>query len=149
MAVDTLLPFRPRIVYGSGPTTLNLKLPLPPWEIETHIAGGSDYAEGSGIGAAIVIAHTEIAALRLQRWESERAAVALWLRWAQANMHQTFAFRFDQNDAATEYDVYLHSPSIGSGTFRPVRTQYLGALEAPIQLRLAPSAVFTVNWTGE
>lgn len=82
--------------------------PQKPWKYGFGGVGGSATA-ASGEPEAYEIREDNIVFLQLRVLESELAVLRSLLRFAR-NSGTTFTFRFDTDDAATEYSVYLHSP---------------------------------------
>lgn len=103
---------RPRFSYGPGPTVVNLSLPSRFWE----------YAEGANMGdedksaASIPVGYWvgwEYAIIFAIRFvDSEYAAVMTMLQWMLKNKSTAFTFRFDQDDATSEYSCYLEEPKL-------------------------------------
>lgn len=87
---------------------LELRYPQAPWTLADGGEGGSATA-ASGIPEAYRIREDRIARLQLRVYEDELPAFRAFLRWARMS-GEAFTFRFDVDEAATEYEVYLHAP---------------------------------------
>lgn len=134
----------PSVVYNA--TSLLFTQPATPFSYEDEGVGGSGVA-ASGIGEAFEVRRDYVRGLTLAFLESELAAVEAWIRWAQTAGPTPFTFRFDQADALTEHEAYLHRPGLRDG-FKPTRKQYKPGFELSIAVRHAvASTPFSGTWT--
>jgi hypothetical protein len=142
-----MLPWTPKVSYGSVPTVLLFSWPTNAWNTKRVPVGGGDEA-ASGIGTAIVIRNDQVAIVTLRFFESERDAVDAYVQWAQENRHLTHDFWFDQSDDDTMRTVRWHGPHAPE-EFNPTRSQqFPGMLEFEIMLRTADGSRFGLNWSG-
>ena len=112
---------------------LRLSLPCRPWVPVSRGIGGSEVS-AAGVPAAYEIRRDRIQRVTLRVLEDEWEQVEAWLEWAQRTA-LPFRWRFDQDNAATEYDVYLDAPAMGD-PIEPQRSADFGSvLEITIDLR--------------
>lgn len=132
---------KPRVVYNG--VTLNFTINQRAWRHGSR--GVGDYGQvASGAAESYKLRREQLTRLRLRFYESEWAAVAAWIEWAQDNAGTPFTFRFDQSNAATEYtNVYLDAPKMGEEIDPQPDDQYLGARALDVTLRHASTRFTT------
>lgn len=127
-----LLDWRPRIVYGTDDTELELGLPQGYWSYADETIGGRDIS-ATGVPAAYEVRRDGLLDVQLRFYESEWAAVHAWLSWAQHSL----AFDWYEDAEATPLprSVYLHTPAMGE-RIAPQRDPETGVFfTLPITLR--------------
>lgn len=126
----------PRIVYSGN--TVEPNAPLGLWESGFIQHGGARQAD-SGVGTGYTKRTDYLVDILMRCWESEIPAVSGWIEWAM-NLG-TFTFRFDKNNAASQYTCRLVTPRKNEVfTFR--RSPDYPTLQE-IQLTLSSSTRFT------
>jgi hypothetical protein len=137
--------WQPKIVYGGGPTTVNMLFGMRPYAPQSKSIGGYGVASG-GATASYTQRRDQLMSATLRFFASEWAAIATWLEWAQDNAGTPFTFWLDQNDGATAYTVYLDAPH-NTQDIRPTRSvEYLDMFEIGITLRSSAGTRFSANW---
>ena len=112
--------WQPRVVYNAPGVTINFLLPQHFWEPEEGAGFGDEDISAGGVPLSYVVRYDQMVNVVLRWRETEHVAVMTWLEWCMKNKGIPFTFRLDQNDAATEYSMYLHSPKTGE-MLRPRR----------------------------
>jgi hypothetical protein len=135
-------PFYPRIVYNS--TTLDLELPVFPWDVRDEGIGGTATA-ASGVVEAYMVREDSIATVTLRVLEGEIDGVRDWLRFARSS-GQTFTFQFSQDDPTTEYTVHLHAPVWPDAVEFARESGYLEMFSTTVELR-SVSGAFNTRFT--
>lgn len=137
------LPFRPAIARDYD-APFFLQLPMEPWELRSGGVGGSAVS-AAGIPESYVIRTDRIAKVRLRVLEEELEDVLLELE-AIRGASESFVFSFDQDDPATDYDVYLHSP-VWPAEMTPTRDDgYRGLFRIELELRTVDGLGFLTPW---
>lgn len=137
--------WQPKIVYGAGPTTINLSFGMKPYAPVSKTVGGYGVA-ASGATASYTQRRDQMMSAVLRFFASEWASLAAWIEWAQDNGGTAFNFWLDQSDASTNYSVYLDAPH-ATMPVQPTRDQsYLDVLELPITIRSSAGTRFPANW---
>lgn len=113
------LPIRPRVVYSS--TTFNFSIPSMLHTPVPETFGKARIAT-SGSTETYVRNRFQLADVTLRFTEGELSDVYAWIAWCHANGMGTFTWRFDQDDAATQFTMYLHAP-LPEGQWRPARDE--------------------------
>lgn len=139
------MPWVSRIVYSEDEVELLFEHPTPPWEPDDTGVGGSDES-ASGIPEAFLIRWDYITRVRIPFFEHQMAEVAAWFRWAQTSA-SSFWFQFDRNNEASAYEVYLHAPRLGEGSFSPRRDEYTPLFWLEISIRTVDGEPFAVDWS--
>lgn len=148
MPASTIL--QPRLAAPMGiagaVVTLNLDIALGRW---THSSQG---VGGSGESAALVPESYEIARAYLVTM-SLRCRESLWpqlhamLAWGQRTS-QPITFRFSQDDALTEYLMYLWSPRLPEA-IRAEPDDFVGAVRTQVTWRTIANVIPAVfPWAG-
>jgi len=128
-----MLPWTPAVAYDVY--YLRFSLPCRPWTPISRGIGGSEVS-AAGVPAAYEVRRDRLQRVTLRVLEDEWEQVEAWLAWAQATA-QPFKWRFDQDNPATEYTVYLDAPAMGD-PIEPQRSADDGSvLEITIDLRYA------------
>lgn len=137
------LPFRPafRREYADE---LALSLPLLPWQPRSGGIGGSAVS-AAGVPESYVIRTDRIVSVTLRVLEEELDAVLAKLEEIRASS-EAFGFAFDQDDVATDYDVYLHAPVWPDEIDAPRDPEFLGVHRITIELRTTDGSPFTLRW---
>lgn len=105
--------WQPRIAYNNGGVvTINLSIPQRWWEPEEGVGMGDEDVSAAGVPISYVVRYDHAVNVTLRFTDAERASVMAWIEWAMRNRGTAFTFRLDQNDAATEYSVYLEAPKL-------------------------------------
>lgn len=126
--------WRPKVIWGTPPTTIIFDLPQRPWTPTPNAVGGRRIA-ASGSQASYKVRQDELVEKRIRFSEEEWPSVRDWLVWAQGS--DSFAWYDEQTDTATVEVVYLHAPEMGQA-IRPERDgQFPLVFEISITLRLA------------
>lgn len=140
-------PCRPLFTWGfEAESTLTLAHPMRPWNYADGGEGGSAVA-ASGITEAYVIREDDVLMLECRVLESEMPAFRQFLRWARSS-GESFTLRLDSEDAATEFQVYLESPTwADSKKVQHTRnTEFNELFIIPIEVRPELGGTFDVSW---
>lgn len=138
----TVLKWVPKIIYGTGPTTLELTWPQKLWTPSSRPIGGSAVSD-SGIPESFVIRRDQLCKVEIRFTEAEWLTMDEFLIWAQnAN---SFDFWFDKDDEDTAYTCYLDDPRIGDGDVTPSREGYPYVFTIPLVLRTTDGSRFDVR----
>lgn len=141
------LPFRPAIRRDYEEDLL-FTAPMMPWAFRDSGIGGSAVS-AAGVPASYVIREDDIALLALRVYEEELATVRAVLREIRAALSSSFVFAFDQDDPATEFEVYLEAP-VWPADVRPERDdEYLGLFRISIEIRRADGLPFDITWVEQ
>lgn len=134
----------PKIVYGSGPTTLTLTIPQKLWLPRARPRGGSNVSE-SGVPEGFIIRRDQLCRTELRFYESEWPSIDTWIAAVQSGA--SFDFWFDKNDILTKYTVYLEDPKLGEGEVEPTRDSYSRVYVLPVTIRTTTGTRFDVRQT--
>lgn len=132
--------YRPRVVYNA--TTINFSISQKLWRYRDVGEGGFARISSTGIGESYEIRRDSIAIVTLRfTWAEWNTHVRPWLRYQQQNMGTSFTFRFDQDDAATQFTVYLLKPGEGE----PIEFSHEegNILSIEVEIMAAPGSTFT------
>lgn len=133
---------RPRI-HATG-SAWNASLPASPHEEDVGGEGGA-HVTASGVPESYVIREDYIAEINLRFLESEWPALRTQLQYAR-NTSTSFTYRFDQDDASSEYEVYLDAP-VWPEKLAPRRDeQYRAAMRLTIRIRTEDGTAFDSPW---
>lgn len=138
-----LVNLRPKVSYGSGPTVFNFTLPLMPWELKQVTKGG--YGKSStGVPESLIIRRERWLTTTLRFYDSEKSNVLDWMEYVIDNA-ASFNFWLDQNDATTNYLVYLEKPHMTDDVEFKRDENYLGAWKTEITVTTVAGARFTTS----
>jgi len=132
--------WRPKVIWGPVPTTINFELAQRPWSFTPTQQGGRRIA-GGGAQATYKVRHDELVTRHIRFTEAEYAAVRAWLLWAQGP--DSFSWYDDRDDAGTLETVYLHAPEMGQAIAPTRVSEYPVVFELAITLRVASGAAST------
>lgn len=109
------LPLRPYFAFGLESDameeltlTLPQKFPIP----EEGPAMGDEDKSAAGLPVGYYVGWEYAVVVGFRFLDTEYADVMDCLRFLMQNKHLAFLFRFDADDPATEYSVYLESPKL-------------------------------------
>jgi hypothetical protein len=137
--------WQPKIVYGPGPTTVNMLFGMRPYVPQSKSVGGFGIAS-SGATASYTQRRDQTMRAVLRFYASEWTTIATWLEWAQDNGGTPFTFWLDQNDGATACSVYLDAPH-NTQDIKPTRsTDFLDMFEIEVTIRSSNGTRFPANW---
>ncbi len=137
------LPFSPRVVYGSGPTTFNFSLPSTFWTPVPEPVGKARRAT-SGATETFLRSHFHLVEVTIRFTEAELSDVYAFIRWCHENGMGTFTWRFDQNDAGSAHTMYLEEPA-PDARWRPDRDdEDPSMLTLPLVMRRSTDALIDV-----
>lgn len=137
------LPFRPAIRREYADELL-FSLPMLPWDFLSGGVGGSAVS-AAGVPESYVIREDRIVEVTLRVSEEELDAVLAEMESIRATS-EAFTFAFDQDEDATDHEVYLHAP-VWPEEIRPDRDdEYPGAFRLTIALRTTDGSPFTTLW---
>lgn len=140
-----MLPFRPMIDRGEYADPFFFTLPMLPWNIRSGGVGGSA-TSAAGISESYVVRKDMIAALTLRVLDEELNAVLAVLE-AIRDGSASFRFAFDQDDPATDHEVYLHAP-VWPAEIQPKRDDaFRGVFMLSIEIRTVDGSAFNTQWT--
>ena len=143
--------FAPRIVTNSGvagaAVTWNASVSMPErWMYRSKGVGGTARF-GPFSQESFQRYRDELVDVVIVFTEAEWTLLRPHLIWAQISA-QPFMFRFDKNDAATEYSVYLESPAMGD-EIKPDKVEgTVFAFQLALTLRSADGTPFDVKITS-
>lgn len=135
------LPNTPKVVYGSGPTTLLFSIPQRPWEPVVSTVGGTEWS-GAGVPATFRISARDVLKLRLRFMESEWPAVRAWILAVQ--MGGAYQWFNDQNDL-TSLAMYHDAPAVGQD-FGPSRGEFPGEYALEVTARSTTDAAVDARY---
>jgi hypothetical protein len=141
-----MLPWRPRIVYGTTSVELVLDWPQRHWTPAlAHEGGGNKSA--IGIRERFLIRDEDLWEVRLRFTEEEQPEVFDFLRWARSD---SGGFQwYPDRDGTTVYSVDLERPSERE-EIRPERDpEYPGMWEITLVLRRLDAGGFPLGFHGE
>lgn len=141
------LPFRPAIRREYEEDFL-FAAPMMPWTFRDTGVGGSALS-AAGVPVSYVIREDDVALLTLRVYEEELAAVREVLRAVRAALSVPFIFAFDQDDPATEYEVYLHAPTWPQDIEWKRDDEYRGIFTVSIEIRRADGLPFAISWVEQ
>lgn len=122
-----------------GATTYTLTQPQKLWTVHSKSHGGGDVSD-AGVPEAFIIRRDQLVDVEIRFLESEWAIIDTIIAFGQTG--QSFTFWFDKDDNATDYVVYLDSPSIGDGDVSPTRDSYVGVYTLRMTLRTTDASRF-------
>lgn len=134
--------FIPKIVYGSGPTTLTLTTPSKLWSPKAKAIGGGAVSD-AGVPESFIVRRDQLCKVEFRFFESEWVAVDTWLAFAQTA--SAFDFYFDKDVSGTKYTVYMDDPAPGTGDVAPTRDTYTKVFTMPIVIRTTDGSRFDVR----
>jgi len=102
------LPFRSRFVYGTS--TLEMSLPITPWNFTVEKVGG-DIEADSGMRAAFIVCNNEFLSFFLRFTEEEWPDVQAFVDAAQAGGEVVW---YPDQDEDAAHVCYLESPAVGT-----------------------------------
>lgn len=135
--------FAPLITYDTPSVFLPLTLSQKWWEPEEGVGFGDEDETDAGMPHSYVVRYDQRVGATLRFTDDERVAVMQFIEWAMKNRETSFLFRFDQNDAGTEFEVYLETPAPGE-MVRPTRGTAFWTWELPVMLRSVAGERFNV-----
>lgn len=116
--------FIPLITYDGplGTTELAFSLPQKLWTPEEGIGFGDEDESAAGIIFAYVVRYEYCVRVILRFTDDERLEVMEALKWIIQNKDDAVLYRFDSDDIATEFSVYVDEPKVGE-RIRPMREE--------------------------
>lgn len=126
----------------TGFDRFELLLPQEKWTFKSGGVGGHSVS-AAGIPEAYMIREDQIAVITLRAYEHEIVPLLAELR-AIRNAATGFTFAFDQTDAGTEFDVYLHAPTWPEEVAMERDPKYEGTWLTRIEVRTTDGAAFDV-----
>lgn len=105
--------YRPLYTYGFSGSEVELLLSLPQtwWTPEEGIALGHESISAAGIPISEWMRYDQAVLQRIRFTDDEYVAVMTMVEWIMRRKHVPVVMRLEYNNAATEYEVYLESPS--------------------------------------
>lgn len=133
----------PKIIYGTGPTTLSLTLPMTQIVSDRDTVGGRSES-GAGIPENYILLKRSYVTATLRFYETELPSVVAWLDWVMDNGSQGFFDFYPDKGSATKASCYLTKPLPGN-RYGVVRDPEMSmVLNLPIELRTVNNALFNV-----
>lgn len=103
--------FKPRFVYNNGGVvTITLTIAQRLWAPSEGGGIAGEDTSAAGVPESYVVRYDHTVDVIIRFTDAERVAVLNFIEWALKNKGTTFTFRFDADDAGTEYTMYLVSP---------------------------------------
>lgn len=127
-------PMAPKIIYGSGPTTLNMTHASAKFTPDRFVVGGGTEA-ASGVPETFVIRKDGLLALTLVVDESEVAAVTAWIDWVMDNGSLGYFTYYPDQGKSLNYQCWLVKPKIAEKWGFRRHDSYLRAYQLDLELR--------------